>query len=247
MFAFFSVIFLVIVALCCVIPSSAVSKAANEAVVKEDLPYIACDVCMHYTEALVDALKNARKNALKGNIDEFQVSEVIDSTCNAKNETGEWLRHMDISTLTKEDGKVYLTLTRQEDIGKCESECKTIEKSCQDMLEGEVEVDDLSAYLWRKKSYSVKEKKICKEFTPRCKKPKVVPDSYIRHDLPFTPMSEKEYEMEKMLENMKSMGMGGTMYNRDDMMNMGGMGDGDLYEDEDQYSHLGDTMGGQEF
>ena len=42
-------------------------------------------------------------------------------------------------------------------LGKCESECKTIEKSCQDMLEDEVEVDDLSAYLWRKKSYSVKE------------------------------------------------------------------------------------------
>lgn len=42
--------------------------------------------------------------------------------------------------------------------------------------------------------------------------------------------SEKDLEMERMLEHMKSMGMGGSLYNKDDMGEMMGM---DGYEDEE--------------
>lgn len=48
-------------------------------------------------------------------------------------------------------------------------------------------------------------------------------------------MDKKDYDMEKMMAEMKKMGMGGmSMYNRDDMdelAEMGGIGDEDPYGD----------------
>lgn len=75
----------------------------------------------------------------------------------------------------------------------------------------------------------------------RCKA-KALPASYQHKDLPFVAMEDKDLEMEKMMESMKAMGMGGSLYNRDDMMSMQGMGGGmDGDEDED---YEGEGMGG---
>ncbi len=43
--------------------------------------------------------------------------------------------------------------------------------------------------------------------------------------------SEKDIEMERMLEEMKAMGMGGSLYNKDDLGEMMGM---DGYDDEEE-------------
>lgn len=59
--------------------------------------------------------------------------------------------------------------------------------------------------------------------------------SYQRIDAPFVALSEKDYEMEKMLESMKAMGLGGSLYNKDDLSGM--MQNKDDYEDE--YEGLG--------
>lgn len=72
---------------------------------------------------------------------------------------------------------------------------------------------------------------MCKKWTSRCKpRRKALASSYKRVDEEFVAQSEKDLEMERMLEHMKSMGMGGSLYNKDDLGEM--MGDMDGYEDE---------------
>jgi hypothetical protein len=71
--------------------------------------------------------------------------------------------------------------------------------------------------------------------------PTPIPGSYKRKDYPFQALSEKDYEMEKLMASMKSMGMGGSMYNRDNMEEMMDQYKDQMGGDEDGY---GDMMGG---
>lgn len=52
-----------------------------------------------------------------------------------------------------------------------------------------------------------------------------------RDDERFQAMTEKELEMEKLLANMKNMGMSGSLYNREDMEDAF---DGEEYADSDE-------------
>ena len=73
---------------------------------------------------------------------------------------------------------------------------------------------------------------MCKKWTSRCKpRRKALASTYKRVDEEFEAQSEKDLEMERMLEHMKSMGMGGSLYNKDDLGDMMGM---DGYEDENE-------------
>ena len=57
-----------------------------------------------------------------------------------------------------------------------------------------------------------------------------LPSTYDRVDEEFVAQSEKDIEMERMLEQMKAMGMGGSLYNKDDLGEMMGM---DGYDEEE--------------
>lgn len=127
-----------------------------EPVIKEALPYIKCAVCERFAEAVVETLKTLRSNALHGKIGEIQVAEVLDAACNPKNETGEWIRRLDI-VQAKTNGKTTLSLEKHDSASKCGAECVTIARSCSDMLENDLDADDLSAYLWKRMTYSTKE------------------------------------------------------------------------------------------
>lgn len=48
----------------------------------------------------------------------------------------------------------------------------------------------------------------------------VLPANYHRVDFPFLAIEEKELETERLLASLKSMGMSGSMYGRDDMEDM---------------------------
>eukprot|EP01039_Chlorochromonas_danica_P005508 gene5508-6065_t len=216
---------------------SSSKKEEDGGVITSDLPYIACEVCEHFVQAVVEEVKELRKHAIGNKIEEYTVSEVIDSACQPTNQTGQWIRELDIITTTQ-GVQSYLHLDQPGGVSKCNRECKTITKSCQDLLDHDLEVDDLSAYLWKRKTYSIKEvtKKVCKEMSTRCsKKPKALPTNFHRVDYPFEAISEKDLEMEKLMASMQAMGLGGSMYNRDDMMNMAGMMGGGLGGEEDGY------------
>lgn len=83
---------------------------------------------------------------------------------------------------------------------------------------------------------------MCNKWSKRC--PKKIPLKKERQDHAFKTVTEKELEMEKMMANMKAMGMGGmSMYSREDMEDMspediadeygGGYGGDDGYGDMD--------------
>ena len=47
--------------------------------------------------------------------------------------------------------KQYLNLIEPGGTGKCLNECATIAKSCQNMIHEDVDVDELSAFIWKNK------------------------------------------------------------------------------------------------
>jgi hypothetical protein len=216
-------------------------------VVKQDLPYIKCEVCERAVAELitaVDTIKEENKQQFKKSnkpIEEVKILEIIENLCKPTNETGSWIRTLDIQEQVT-DKKKYLHLVEPGGYSKCKTECLTIAKSCENLFEKELDIDDVSAMLW-KKSLTVDEaqEKICYKMTKRCGKfPESVSGNYKRKDFRFEAMEEKEYEMEKMLASMKAMGLGGSMYNRDDMESMMGGGMGGMGGMGGEYDDYGD-------
>lgn len=69
---------------------------------------------------------------------------------------------------------------------------------------------------------------MCQSWTKRCRpRRKALANSYERVDEEFVPQSDKDIEMERMMENMRAMGMGGSLYNKEELGEMMGMDDED--------------------
>ena len=126
-------------------------KAKAGQVVKEDLPYIACDVCEASINELYSATQSARSLQPKNKLDEVDIVVLIESICNPASTTGEWIRKIDIIESTLKDKRV-LSLIEPGGLAKCGNECATIAKSCQNLLHEEIDADELSALLWKNKS-----------------------------------------------------------------------------------------------
>lgn len=232
---------------------------------KRDLGPIACEVCGAVVKNLHEQVTYNREQygpkSPKGKkMPEEVVSDILDGVCEAEGAGGKWIRHLDIQS-TAVDGnnkKRKLYLEGHDSAGKCQKECETIKKSCQNLLEEELEDrDDLQALLYVDKKF----KKyagdsgvldlighVCKNMVGRCKKSVTYSTSkYEREDEEFIEVSEKDLEMEKLMAEMQGMGMGGqglSMYDREDMEGM--MGDYDPYGDDyDGYGvpGLGDADG----
>jgi hypothetical protein len=235
------------------------SKEQGGKVMKEDLPHIACDVCERTVAEIFQAVELARSNKPKRIIDELEILEIIESVSNPTNVTGEWMRRIDIIEATVKD-KRYLSFIEPGGTSKCKNECHTIAKSCEMLLHEEVDADELSTLLWKNKaplaelqvqrssnthahlcgchvsltshSYFL-QSKVCTKMTRRCRpKRKELPAKYVRVDEEFVAMSEKDLEMERLMANMRAMGMGGSLYNRDDLGDMMGMDADDMGADE---------------
>ena len=234
-------------------------KPHSGVVVKEDLPHVACDVCERTVEEIWKAVDIARSTKPKGKLDELEIIEIIEGISNPGTEAGEWMRRIDIFQTTVKD-KEFLSLIEPGGTAKCLNECNTIAKSCQDLLGEQVDIDELASVLWKNKTpvadlkvilttqtfplnvtsnnndhYYVffnEQKKVCSQWTSRCKpRRKALSSSYKRVDEEFIAMSEKDIEMDRMMESMRAMGMGGSLYSRDDLGDMMGMDDEG--EDED--------------
>lgn len=99
-------------------------------------------------------------------------------------------------------------------ISRCESECLTVAKSCQSILEP-VELDELSVKLWRGNSAdkvkaqlcSSKKKRVCAVARPE------VPVTYQRQDFVFKAMKAKDLQMEKLMADMNGAGMVSCHFN----------------------------------
>eukprot|EP00349_Pseudokeronopsis_sp_Brazil_P008399 CAMPEP_0202968646 /NCGR_PEP_ID=MMETSP1396-20130829/14019_1 /ASSEMBLY_ACC=CAM_ASM_000872 /TAXON_ID= /ORGANISM="Pseudokeronopsis sp., Strain Brazil" /LENGTH=254 /DNA_ID=CAMNT_0049695191 /DNA_START=44 /DNA_END=808 /DNA_ORIENTATION=- len=215
----------------------AAKKATTGEIQRKDLDYIKCDVCKRVSFELVQAINSARKTSPKNRIGEFQIVDIMDNVCKPRNLTvGAWARHLDIVE-TKRDGKVFLDLEYHEDKQNCNRECATLAKSCDSLLESEIDADDFSAYLYRTDlTPQILENKLCQKLTSRCARAKsALPENHSREDEPFIPMDEKQAKAEELSAMMKEAGIKGDLRQREDMEQMF-----DEYADdfEDDRSHL---------
>lgn len=157
---------------------------------KEDIPFIKCQ------------------------ISEYDIIEISENVCNLKKQEADWILKIDIV----EQGD-RLELVEQDSEGQCNSECKTIERACQEVI-GYYDTD-VAEYLYKKKpQIDVLVNFLCKDLSESCSaKPQPVPKGRAPGE-PFVAKSSKEAEMDKILKSMEGMpgAPGMKMYSREDLM-----------------------------
>lgn len=136
-------------ALSILVGTFAVTKRFSGVAVKDDLPHIACDVCERSVELVFEEVAKARSTNKA--LNEMQITEIIEDLLSTVTERGEWMRRIDIIEATVKD-KRYLSLVEPGGTSTCKNECASIAKSCQSLMNEEIDVDNLSTMLWKNKS-----------------------------------------------------------------------------------------------
>ncbi|KAK7272754.1 hypothetical protein RJT34_29574 [Clitoria ternatea] len=214
------------------IPLSHCSKKPVGIARKEDIPYIKCQVCEKLAKELYQQVQKQKTEIAPKKISEYQIIEIAENVCNLKKVEADWILRIDI--VEKGD---RLELVEQDSEGQCNSECKTIERACQEVI-GYSDTD-VAEYLYSSKpDVDSLFNYLCRDLTKACSiKPPPVPKDRTPGEA-FVAKSSKEAEMEKLLKSMEGMpgAPGMKMYSREDLMNMknfGGEGADDEDEDED--------------
>ncbi|KAJ0964605.1 hypothetical protein J5N97_025743 [Dioscorea zingiberensis] len=204
----------------------ALASSKKPAVVarREDIPFIKCQVCEKIAREIHGLVR--KKEALVSPKKELQIIEITENVCNLKEEA-DWILPIDIAEKGDE-----LELVDQGTEGQCNSECKTIERACQEVM-GYSDTDVAEFLFKSKPSVDVLIDFLCNDLSKACfAKPPPVPKDRLPGE-PFVAKSSKEAEMEKILKSME--GMPGApnmkMYSREDLMNMNNFGGG---EDDDE-------------
>ncbi|XP_077217121.1 uncharacterized protein LOC143851537 [Tasmannia lanceolata] len=220
------------------IPISHSSKKPVPIARKEDIPFIKCQVCQKLSAQLYHQVKKKETQISPKKVSEFEIIELAENICNLKKEEGDWILQIDIV----EKGNA-LELVDQDTEGQCNSECKTIERACQEVMgysdtdvaeflfKGKPQIDSLVNFL-------------CDDLSKACSaKPPPIPKDRIPGE-PFIPKSSKEAEMEKILKSMQGMpgAPGMKMYSKEDLLNQN-FGDEDADEDDDDNDEFPSKLG----
>ncbi|CAN4092562.1 unnamed protein product [Withania somnifera] len=204
------------------------SKRAVGVARKEDIPYIKCQVCEKLAYQLYHQVQKKQADISPKKISEYQIIEISENLCNLKKQEADWILKIDIV----EQGD-RLELVEQDDEGQCNSECKTIERACQDVM-GYSDTD-VAEYLYKTKPDLDSLKSfLCKDLTKACSKASPPVPKNRAPGEPFVAKSSKEAEMEKLMRSMQDMpgAPGMQMYSREDLMNQK-FGDEDADDDDD--------------
>ncbi|KAI3956913.1 hypothetical protein MKX01_000947 [Papaver californicum] len=223
------IIFAVLLIASCV-PVSYSAKKPVLTARKEDIPFIKCQVCEKLASQLYQQVNKKQTQISPKKVTEFDIIEIAENVCNLKKEEGDWILKIDIV----ENGK-KLELVEQDTEGECNSECKTIERTCQEILG--LSDTDVAEYMFKAKpKIDVLEKYLCKDLTKACSvKPPAVPKNRAPGE-PFIPKSDKQAEMERIMRSMQGMpgAPGMKMYSKDDLLKKNfGAEDGDEDDDDD--------------
>ncbi|GAB2281322.1 hypothetical protein Dimus_015920 [Dionaea muscipula] len=177
--------------------SSAKSLKQAGAARKADIPYIKCQVCEKLASELLHQVQQMQAQSAPKKISEYQIIEIAENICNLKKEEADWILKIDI---VEEGDK--LKLVDQESEGQCNTECKTIERACQEVI-GYSDTD-VAEYLYKGKlPLNTFVNLLCKNLTEACRTvPPPVPKDRIPGE-PFIPKPTKEAEMDKLLRSME--------------------------------------------
>ena len=133
----------------------------DKTVLKTDLPHIGCDVCRLAVAEVYLASEKAREVAPYRKLKEMTIFEIIDKVCVPDGAAGLWMRTLDIVE-RRDSGRRYLSLVTPGGISTCGRECGTIEKSCIDLFDEDIDRDELAVLLWKDKISSMEEFQVCK-------------------------------------------------------------------------------------
>ncbi|KDP33741.1 hypothetical protein JCGZ_07312 [Jatropha curcas] len=212
------------------VPVSLSAKKPDLSARKEDIPYIKCQVCEKVAKELYQQVEKKQAQISPKKISEYQIIETAENLCNLKKEEADWIMKIDIV-----EAGDKLELVEQDVEGQCNTECKTIERACQEVM-GYYDTDIAEYIFSSKPSIDSLVNYFCNDLTKACiKKPPPVPKDRTPGE-PFVPKPSKEAEMERILRSME--GMPGApnmqMYSREDLMNMKNFGNEDADDDEDE-------------
>ncbi|XP_075509711.1 uncharacterized protein LOC142546091 isoform X1 [Primulina tabacum] len=220
------------------IPVSHCTKKPVGVARKEDIPYIKCQVCEKLASQLYHQVQARQAEISPKKISEYQIIEIAENVCNLKKQEADWILKIDI--VEKKD---KLELVEQDSEGQCNSECKTIERACQEVL-GYSDTD-VAEYLYKNKpQLDSLVNYICKDLTKACRsEPPPVPKDRIPGE-PFIAKSTKEAEMERLMKSMEGIpgAPGMKMYSREDLMNQN-FGDEDAEDDDDDGADFPSKLG----
>ncbi|KAG0499869.1 hypothetical protein HPP92_004560 [Vanilla planifolia] len=206
--------------------ASAKKKAAPSTARKEDIPYIKCQVCERLAYQIHKQVKEKESKTSPKKISEFDVIGLTENICNLKKAEADWILQIDI--VEKGD---KLEEIDQGVEGQCNTECKTIERACQEIMD--YSDTDVAEFVFKSKpSLDLLVDFICNDLSKSCAvKAPPVPEGRVPGE-PFVAKPTKDAEMDKILRSME--GMPGApsmkMYSREDLMN-NNFGDED--EDDD--------------
>ncbi|XP_042510073.1 uncharacterized protein LOC122085647 [Macadamia integrifolia] len=210
------------------VPTSYSAKKPVSIARKEDIPHIKCQVCEKIATQLYKQVKEKEAQISPKKVSELQIIEISENVCNLKKHEADWILKIDIV----ESGD-KLELVEQDDEGHCNSECKTIERACQEVM-GYSDTD-VAEYLFKAKpQIDSLVNYLCHDLTKACSvKPPPLPKDRIPGE-PFVPKSSKEAEMEKILKSMEGMpgAPGMKMYSKEDLLNTRNFGDEEDDEDD---------------
>ncbi|KAJ4849359.1 hypothetical protein Tsubulata_044277 [Turnera subulata] len=230
----------VVVVLTCLPLSHCAIKKPVAAPRREDVPYIKCQVCEKIALQLHDQVQKKQAQISPKKITEFDIIEIAENVCNLKKEEADWIMKIDI--VEKGD---KLELVEQDAEGQCNTECKTIESACQEVM-GYADTD-VAEYIYMKKpQLDTLVNYFCKDLTDACaKKTPPVPKGRTPGEA-FVPKPSKEAEMERIMRSMQGMpgAPGMQMYSREELMNgFGKQDDGDDDDDEDEETTFPSNLG----
>ncbi|CAN8326496.1 unnamed protein product [Cochlearia groenlandica] len=175
--------------------SDGAKKPSSSKPRKEDVPYIKCQVCEKLAYRLHELVKEKQEHISPKKISEYEIIEITENVCNLKKDDGDWIPKIDIVEIGDK-----LELVEQEEEGICESECKTIQAACQEVI-GYSDTD-VAEYIYKSKPPLVSlVNHLCKDMTDACaKKPPPVPKDRV-HGEPFV---EKPYQNARMDKAMRT-------------------------------------------
>ncbi|CAH9143414.1 unnamed protein product [Cuscuta epithymum] len=180
--------------------SSPISVCAKKVMArKEDIPYIKCQVCEMLAYQLYHQVQRKKAAISPKKISEYQIIEISESVCNLKKQEADWILKIDIV----EEGD-RLALIEQDSEGQCNSECKTVERACQEVMD--YSDTDVAEYLYKNNpELDSLLNFLCKDLSKACSRmPPPVPKDRAPGE-PFLPKPPKDAELENILKAMQSM------------------------------------------
>ena len=183
--------------------------------IKEDIPFIKCQVCQKGLRSIFKTVKQMREES-NVKLEEEEILAVVEKSCDVKSKHAEWITRLDVTS--EGDG---LKLVEHSKEGRCTEECQTIAHACDDVI---IDHDtDIGEMLWKNElTLSQLTNKVCFTLSGACETKKSKKKRGKRKDFKFIEMSEKEKEAMGVMSKMNGIpGMPGMeMYTPEDLAQM---------------------------